>query len=79
MSDSAKIKNTAELEFVVFCIENIAIRLGKHGEEVYRALTEESSILEDYIIPEYDILHTQGKDYIVDDIISLMKERGIQL
>lgn len=79
MSDSAKIKNTAELEFVVFCIENIAIRLGKHGEEVYRALTEESSILNDYIIPEYDILHTQSKDYIVDDIISLMKERGIQL
>ncbi len=79
MSDSAKIKNTAELEFVVFCIENIAIRLGKHGEEVYRALTEESSILDDYIIPEYDILHTQSKDYIVDDIISLMKERGIQL
>lgn len=79
MSDSAKIKNTAELEFVIFCIENIAIRLGKHGEEVYRALTEESSILDDYIIPEYDILHTQSKDYIVDDIISLMKERGIQL
>lgn len=79
MSDSAKIKNTAELEFVVFCIENIAIRLGKHGEEVYRALTEESSILNDYIIPEYDILHTQSKDYIVDDIISLMKEGGIQL
>ena len=79
MSDSAKIKNTAELEFVVFCIENIAIRLGKHGEEVYRALTEESNILDDYIIPEYDILHTQSKDYIVDDIISLMKERGIQL
>ena len=79
MSDSAKIKNTAELEFVVFCIENIAIRLGKHGEDVYRALTEESSILNDYIIPEYDILHTQSKDYIVDDIISLMKERGIQL
>ena len=79
MSDSAKIKNTAELEFVVFCIENIAIRLGKHGEEVYRALTEESSILDDYIIPEYDILHTQSKDYIVDDIIRLMKERGIQL
>ena len=79
MSDSAKIRNAAELEFVVFYIENIAIRLGKHAEEIYRALTEESSILEDYIIPEYDILHTQGKDYIVDDIISLMKERGIQL
>ena len=77
--DNAVIKNADELEFAVFCIENIAIRLGKNAEDIYQALTEESSILEDYIIPEYDILHTQGKDYIVDDIISLMKERGIQL
>ena len=74
-----KIANTDELEFVVFCIENIAIRLGKKAEEIYQALTEKSDILSSYIIPEYEMLHTQRKDYIVDDIISLMEERGIQL
>ena len=42
-------------------------------------LTEESNILSGYIIPEYEILHTQSKDYIVDDIISLMRERGIKV
>ena len=26
---------------------------------------------------EYEILHTQGKEYIVDDIIEVMKERGV--
>lgn len=67
-----------ELEFAVFCIENIAARLGKNAEDVYRALTGKDNILDDYIIPEYEILHTQSKDYIVDDIISLMKERGIE-
>lgn len=79
MLDNSKITNTDELEFTVFCIENIAIRLGKNAEEVYQALTEKSDILSSYIVPEYETLHTQSKDYIVDDIISLMEERGIQL
>lgn len=79
MLDHNKITTADELEFAVFCIENIAIRLGKNAEEIYQALTEKSDILNSYIIPEYEILHTQSKDYIVDDIISLMEERGIQL
>ena len=79
MLDDAKIKNANELEFAIFCIENIAIRLGKNAEEIYCALTEKSNILDNYIIPEYEILHTQSKDYIVDDIISLMTEGGIEL
>lgn len=79
MLENAKITNTDELEFAVFCIENIAIKLGRNAEEVYQMLTEKSDILNSYIIPEYEMLHTQSKDYIVDDIVSLMKERGIQL
>lgn len=79
MLDHSKITNKDELEFTVFCIENIAIRLGKNAEDVYKALTEKSDILSNYIIPEYEMLHTQSKDYIIEDIISLMEERGIQL
>lgn len=79
MSDNTKIATADELEFAIFCIENIALKLGKNAEEVYQALTEKSNILNSYIIPEYEVLHTQGKDYIVNDIISLMEERGIKL
>lgn len=79
MLEEVKITNTNQLEFAVFCIENIAIRLEKNAEEIYKMLTEESNILSSYIIPEYEILHTQSKDYIVDDIISLMRERGIKV
>ena len=73
MLSHANITNADELEFAVFCIENIAIKLGRNAEDVYQALTEKSDILNSYIVPEYEILHTQGKDYIVDDIISLME------
>ena len=51
----------------------------KNAEDIYQALTKKSDILNSYIIPEYEILHTQSKDYIVDDIISLMEERGIRV
>lgn len=79
MEYEEKIKNIDELEFAVFCIENIAERLGADAVRVYETLTEKSGILNSYIVPEYEILHTQGKEYIVDDIIEVMKERGVEI
>ena len=79
MSYEPGIRGNKELEFAVFCIENIAQRLQVNAEQVYAALTEKSDILHSYIVPEYDILHSQSKDYIVDDIIQVMRERGITL
>lgn len=66
-----------EIEFSVFCIENIAEKLGIPGDEVYQMLTAKSDILDHYIIVNYEILHTQGKEYIVQDIMDYMKERGV--
>jgi len=70
------INNSNELEFAIFCVENIAIELGKNAKEVYKMLTEDSDILNSYIVPEYEMLHTQSKEYIVNDIIEYMRERG---
>ena len=70
MLENTEITNTNELEFAVFCIESIAARLEKNAEEIYSMLTEKSDIFFGYIIPEYEILHTQSKDYIVNDFIS---------
>ena len=71
--------DSKELEFAIFCIENIASRLHVDAQKVYVALSEQTNILKDYIIPEYEVLHTQSKDYIVDDIIDVMHERGVKL
>ena len=69
--------NTKELEFTVFCIENTAERLGLGGDEVYSLLAEKSGILDSYIVPSYDTLHTQDKEYIVDDIVDYIREKGL--
>ncbi len=69
--------NDRELEFAIFCIESIAIFLKKDAQEVYTLLTEKSNVLYDYIVPEYEMLHTQSKEYIVNDIVGYMKEIGV--
>lgn len=73
----SSIQNAKELEFAIFCVENVAIKLNVSAEKIYDALTEKSDILNSYIVPCFDVLHTQGKDYIVNDILDVMKERGI--
>lgn len=78
-TERKKISDSRELEFAVFCIENIAAHLGVDAQQVYSALTEKSDILNSYIVPEYEILHTQSKEYIVRDILDVMKERGVEI
>ena len=73
----SSIQNARELEFAIFCVENVAIKLNVSAEKVYDALAEKSDILNSYIVPCFDVLHTQGKDYIVNDILDVIKERGI--
>ncbi len=73
------IHNERELSFVIFCIENVAIELGVSAERVYQALAEKSDILNSYIVPCYEVLHSQSKEYIVEDIISYMKEKGVEV
>ncbi len=77
MITDERIKNSSELEFAVFCIENVAAKLGVDAERVYQAFTEQSDILNGYIVPEYEVLHTQSREYIVDDLLDVMKERKV--
>lgn len=65
------------LDFAIFCVEGVADELHLPGNVVYDMLTGKSRILSDYIIPSYDVLHTQSRGYVVDDIISLMREKGL--
>lgn len=67
-------KNT--LQFVTFCIGQVARRLRMSPKTVYQKL-KESGILYEYIIPSYDVLHTFGSHYLTDDIVEYMKEKGV--
>ena len=64
-----------QLNFVVYCIGSVADALKMNARKVHQLL-KTSGILNNYIIPSYDVLHTFGKDYIMDDLIGLLKKKG---
>ena len=64
-----------QLDFITYCVGNLSERLNMSASKVYKMLRS-SGILDGYILPCYDVLHTFGKDYIMNDLIELLKKRG---
>ena len=68
--------NKEILTFTIFLIHSLSEFLGISPSKIYQTLSF-SKILDGYIIPNYDVLHTLGKEYLMEDIISLVNERGL--
>lgn len=64
------------LEFVTFCIGKLSLLLKLPQQEVYRRL-KVSGILDEYIIPSYDVLHTFSSHYLMEDLTEYMREKGV--
>ena len=64
-----------QLDFVTYCVGNLADLLNMSASKVYKMLRS-TDILNGYMIPCYDVLHTFSKEYIMDDLINLLKRRG---
>lgn len=64
------------LQFVTWCITHLAQYLQLPQGVVYSKL-KNSGILYDYIVPSYDVLHTFGSRYLMEDITDYMREKGV--
>lgn len=67
-----------QLEFITYCVGNLADRLQMSASKVYGMLRK-YDVLNGYILPLYDVLHTFSKDYIVNDLIAVLKKRGANI
>jgi len=70
--------STDQLEFITYIIGNLAERLKWSQCRVYNTLIS-TGIINDYIIPGYDVLHSFSKNYLMDDLVDLMKKKGVSL
>ncbi|MDR1204362.1 MAG: DUF3791 domain-containing protein [Peptococcaceae bacterium] len=68
--------NNEQLDFAIFCIECVAEELELKGSEVYKLMVDDTDILDTYIIPYYDALHTQGREYIVRELIEVLRQES---
>ena len=71
--------NNQQLEFLVFCIKNYADKYNLDAKKVYNVFKENDNYIKNYIINNFDVLHTQGKNYIVDDLNRVLNEKGIKI
>ena len=60
-------------EFYTYCLENYATRKEISGMRAWLLFKESGA--DGYIIDNYDLLHTQGLEYILDDIQRYVNRR----
>lgn len=65
-----------ELVFSIFILYSLADKWNKTPAVVYNILNS-TGILDNYVIPGYDVLHTLGKEYLVEDITEYVREKGV--
>lgn len=68
--------NADTLDFSTYCIGNLSRRLGLTQSETYRRL-KTAGLIDGYVVPAYDVLHTFGKEYIMDDLTDMMRRKGV--
>lgn len=61
-------------EFIIFCLELYKEKEKMTGKDTYD-LFEKYGLL-DYLHDGYDVLHTQGDGWIMNDIDEFLKNRG---
>lgn len=68
--------------FVASCIETAAKATGMTPEDIYQRMVR-INLIKDYILPCYNVLHTESRKHITEDILSTIeiweKKKGVTL
>ena len=69
-------KDKNVFEFVIYVIHACADKWNKLPSEVYKLLDSKDCI-NNFLVSNYDILHTQSTANIVEDLKEYLKVRGV--
>ena len=72
----ARLATFEQLSFAIFCIEAVAEYLNWDPRDVYALLADKTNLLDDYIARYFDVLHTQDRLYIAEDIVRELEAEG---
>ena len=64
--------------FIAWLLNKIADAYGKTASEIYACL-QSANIVNDYLIPSYDVLHTMGELALIEDVQIVAAKRGVAL
>lgn len=57
--------------FISSCIESVAAASGMDAQEIYRRM-KKIGLIEDYILPCYEVLHAESRQNVTEDILKTM-------
>ena len=60
------------MAFVATCIETTAHWLGTSYKDVYQRM-KRVNLIEQYILPHYETLHTESRENLAEDLVECMK------
>lgn len=64
------------IDFTIYCIGIVAEALCCDARDVYR-LMKKGNLIMGYIVPCFDVLHTFSRQYIVEDLTNLMRQKQL--
>lgn len=67
-----------QIDYVTCVIGAIALMTGDSCSNIYKKL-QSVGLIKDYLVAAYDVLHTFSLEYVAEDVIELMKRKGIAL
>ncbi len=76
--EKATMADSKNLKFIVFLLHILADAWHRNPSSVY-AVLKDSGVLDGYILPSYDVLHTLGARYLVQDITGCVRDWGYQV
>lgn len=61
-----------KLGFVSSCVEFVAAALGRPYDEIYQRMYK-ANMLRDYVYRHYDVIHTQSREHVTEDLVDLLR------
>lgn len=69
--------SNSQLTFVVFILNKYSLATNQPISEVYRHF-DKLNILDDYLLKHYEVLHTLGENYLIEDLTELIFQKSLQ-
>lgn len=70
--------NKEHVEYITAVVGRLSLLTGKPANVVYTKL-HEANLIDNYLVDCYDVLHTFSLDYVANDIVDILQQKGIQL
>lgn len=76
VANEASAQRSVMLDFIVFLLNRLSRLWGKTTPDAYDAL-KKSGALDDYVLPNWEVLHSEGTEALLADVTGYVRAHGV--